>query len=321
MFERKSLTWPITLGIIMIVLTVGLTIGWILLNVFGALESRISAGFYWTLLSIGSVMFAFVLTGVVMYLVLSIKQHNLTARQSNFIDAVTHELKTPIASLKLYLQTLNRRSLDEMHRQQFYNSMLVEVDRLDQLINQLLDVARLSHPKGKSDGKSAPVAVDRLIAECLAETCRRHRIAPEAVDCRCEPIRLDCRRLDLEIIFRNLIDNAAKYSGNPPRILVTAKMLPGSNQMIARVENNGASIPRAKRRLVFERFYRLGNELERTKPGAGLGLFLVKLLVRQMRGKIAVVDSTIGTAVEMTLPGASLEEVDAKSGQMESRIS
>ncbi len=142
MFERKSLKWPILLAIVMIVLLVGLAVGWILINVFGG---------KWILLSVGSVMFGFVLMGVVLYLVWSIQQINLNRRQSNFIDAVTHELKSPIATLKLFLQTLGRRNIDESQRQEFYRSMLDDVDRLDQLITQLLDVARLQQDSNEPE--------------------------------------------------------------------------------------------------------------------------------------------------------------------------
>ena len=102
MFERRSIKWPITLGVVMIVLLVVLTVGWVLLAVFGG---------QWTWLSIGTTFLAFVLAGVIMYLVVTVKAINLSRRQSNFIDSVTHELKSPIASLKLYVQTLKRRQL------------------------------------------------------------------------------------------------------------------------------------------------------------------------------------------------------------------
>ena len=117
MFERRSLKWPITLGVIMIVLIVALTVGWILLAVSGMLNEKGPAPLYWTLLTVGTTFLVLVLVGVVMYLALSVKEINLNRRQSNFIDAVTHELKSPIASLKLYLQTLHRRqvSAEEDH--------------------------------------------------------------------------------------------------------------------------------------------------------------------------------------------------------------
>ena len=108
MFERRSLKLPIALGVTMIVMVVALIVGWVLLTVSGALRESNRAALYWTLLSVGASVLAAVLVGVVMYLTLSIKAINLNRRQSNFIDSVTHELKSPIASLKLYLQTLGK---------------------------------------------------------------------------------------------------------------------------------------------------------------------------------------------------------------------
>ncbi len=312
MFERKSLKWPITLAVVMIVLIGGLTTGWILLNVFGALESQASAGLYWTWLSIGSVMFAGVLTGVILYLILTIKQHNLSARQSNFIDAVTHELKSPICSLKLYLQTLNRRNVDENQRQEFYSSMLHEVDRLDQLISQLLDVARISHKDERSASETTTIRTDQLIKACVSEVCARHQIEAEVIHCDLQPIELLGRHIDLEIAFRNLIDNAIKYAGNPPEIFIRTVLLEQSREFRAVIGNNGATVAKHLRRQVFQRFYRIGSELERTKPGTGLGLYLVRLVIRRMKGKVAMIDphgsnsttTNAKTEVELILPNA-----------------
>ncbi|MCA9164052.1 MAG: sensor histidine kinase, partial [Planctomycetales bacterium] len=142
MFERRSLRWPITLGVLMIVLTVALTVGWVLMSINAASSSE-QPSVYWTLLAVGSAFLALILTGVVTYLTLTIKSVNLTVRQSNFIDSVTHELKSPIASLKLYLQTMNRRSVTAEKREQFLRAMLEDVERLDQLITHLLEAGRV----------------------------------------------------------------------------------------------------------------------------------------------------------------------------------
>ena len=98
---------------------------------------------YWILLSLGATFIVMLLAGVVIYLVLTVKAINLNRRQSNFIDSVTHELKSPIASMKLYLQTLHRRQVPQEEQASFYQFMLEDLDRLDRLINQLLDAGRL----------------------------------------------------------------------------------------------------------------------------------------------------------------------------------
>ena len=141
MFERRSLKWPITLGVIMIVLIVALTVGWIMLAVSGALNEKGAAPLYWTLLTVGTTFLVLVLVGVVMYLALSVKEINLNRRQSNFMDAVTHELKSPIASLKLYLQTLHRRQVSEEEQAKFHRYML-EDTRLG--LSLLVSVGKLT---------------------------------------------------------------------------------------------------------------------------------------------------------------------------------
>jgi len=299
MFERKSLKWPITLAVLMIVLLVCLSVGWVLLNFFST---------NWTLLSIGTAMFAFVVAGVVFYLVLSIKQINLNRRQSNFIDSVTHELKSPIASIKLHLQTLGRRPVAEEQRQTFYQSMLEDVDRLDQLISQLLDVARLSHQADEKSITATDVRVDELIQRIVPELCLRHSRDPTCVQMHLEPIAVNALLVDLEILFRNLLDNALKYADTPPVIDITLQMVPDRDALVALVTDNGPGIPRNMRRRVFGRFFRIGDELERKKPGTGLGLFLVRTVVRRLRGKIAIVDSPnqTGTRFEVRLPAAKL---------------
>ncbi|HMC09919.1 MAG TPA: histidine kinase dimerization/phospho-acceptor domain-containing protein, partial [Pirellulaceae bacterium] len=143
MFEHRSLRWPITLGVVMFVMLAALIIGWVLLTIFGFFNDPKRASLYIALLSIGASFLTFAIVGTALYLTLSIKAINLSRRQSNFIDSVTHELKSPITSLKLYLQTLNRRNVSAAEQEVFFKDMLEDVERLDQLINHLLDVARL----------------------------------------------------------------------------------------------------------------------------------------------------------------------------------
>ena len=294
MFERKSLKWPIFLAIVMIILLVVLSVGWILITIFGA---------NWTLLSVGSIMFGVVLSGVILYLVWSIQQINLNRRQSNFIDAVTHELKSPIASLKLYLQTLGRRNMDESQRNEFYRSMLEDVDRLDQLITQLLDVARLQQDSNEPE-QEAWIPIDKTLKSCIEKLVVQHHVAPESIRLECPELDVWAKRIDVEVLARNLIDNAIKYAGSPPEIDIVVEV--DSETLNSRwlISDNGAGVPRHLRRQIFRRFYRIGDELERTKPGTGLGLFLVRSIVRRLRGTIRVIDipKRSGARFEVMLP-------------------
>jgi two-component system phosphate regulon sensor histidine kinase PhoR len=289
LFERKSLKWPILVATLMIISVVGLTIGWVLLNVFSALDPQKNnrAEIYWILLSVGAILFAFLLAGVILYLIWIIQNINLNRRQSNFIDAVTHELKTPIASLKLYLQTLNRRSVEGPQRQQFYQTMMEDVDRLDRLINQLLDVARLQ----RVDQEPIPkewVSIDEVIRDNIASLTKQHGIGSEVFrfsDSECE---LFVQRVDLDVLLRNVMDNAIKYAASSPEVEIRVEC--ERDQAVIYVSDNGVGIPRHLRRKIFSRFYRAGDELERKKPGVGLGLFLVRSIVERLRGSITVGD-------------------------------
>jgi len=302
MSARRSLRFPILLAIVMIALLVVLTIGWVLVNVSGATQDERSSGLYWTLLTIGSLFILLLLAGTVLYLILSIKAINLTRRQSNFIDSVTHELKSPIASMKLYLQTLSRHHVTEAERADFYRFMLEDLERLDRLINQLLTAGRLE--AAPANGPWEEIELGGLLRECAAAVCLSYRVPADTVQLALQPCWVRGRRLDLEIIFRNLIDNAVKYAGQPPQVEVTAGP-GGPEEVVVQVADNGRGIPFHLRRRIFRRFERLGLELERDKPGTGLGLYIVRTLLHQLRGRVHVryPKAGPGTVFEVRLPG------------------
>ncbi|MDA1051081.1 MAG: HAMP domain-containing sensor histidine kinase [Planctomycetota bacterium] len=315
MFDRRSLSWPITLGVIMIVLLVALTVGWVLLTVFEVIEKPGSA-LYWTLLTVGTTFLIFVLVGVIMYLALSVKAINLNRRQANFMDAVTHELKSPIASLKLYLQTLNRRALSREEQEHFFRFMLEDVERLDHLINHILDAARLE--RKPTEGEVEDIELAAFLRQCAEEVRLRHRGTEDSLTVHIEPAMVRTRRVDLDMIFRNVIDNAFKYAAAEPKIEVVSR--PSQDGMIVtEVKDNGPGIPFRFRQKVFRQFVRLGSELEREKPGTGLGLYIVYTLVRRIRGKVRVLDgqSGPGTVFEIRIPGRPTETSEATSDDPE----
>lgn len=294
MLKRPSLTAPITLGVVLIVLVVLLTVIWIV-------GSLLAAGNV-AILATGTVLLAGVLVGVIAYLALTVKAFNLNRRQSNFIDAVTHELKSPIASLKLYLQTMTRRSVDQQQQQDFHKIMLEDVERLDSLINHLLDVARIDAIVDPTTEQA--IRLDRLLEQCRAAICIRYRVPIETVEIESPPVTVRSQLVQLEILFRNLIDNAVKYGGSPPQVTVRVA-IDADDGVTVSIIDNGAGIPADQRRTVFGRFIRLGNELERSRPGMGLGLYLVRNVVKTIGGSIRVADreSGRGTEFEVRLPG------------------
>jgi signal transduction histidine kinase len=312
MSPRRPLGLPITLAVVMIVLLVALTVGWVLLAVSNAVSDKGYATLYWTLLSVGTTFMVLLVVGVVLYLVLSVKTINLSRRQSNFIDSVTHELKSPIASMKLCLQTLNLRQVGQEQQADFYRFMLEDIHRLDHLINQVLDAGRLD--TGRRNGEVEDVALPALLRECATTVCLRYHVPAEVVRLDLQPCTVRARRVDLEMIFRNLIDNAVKYAGPRPEVEVTLRSQPGG-RTVTWVGDNGRGIPHPLRRKIFGRFVRLGLELQREKPGTGLGLYIVRTLVKRLGGRVRVRDREAGpgTVFEIQLPGRPAEETETEN--------
>jgi signal transduction histidine kinase len=281
----------------MICLVVSLIVFWVVFT-FGA----------WAVLTTGTVFLVLVLVGVVLYLVTSIREIRLNQRQSNFIDSVTHELKSPIASLKLYLQTLSRRAVTEAQQADFYRFMLEDVERLDSLINHMLDAARLDQLPAESEIRN--VDLPQLLASCAETICLRYHLPKSTVTMQLAPAAVRARPIDVEMVFRNLIDNAIKYGGAEPAVHILMQTTE-DHRVITQVIDNGTGIPASQRRRIFGRFVRLGSELERSKKGTGLGLFIVRTLMKRLKGKILVRDrgDTSGTIFQVDLPMLMPEEM------------
>ena len=263
------------------------------------------------MLSIGTTFIGVLLAGTIIYLVLSIKAINLNRRQSNFIDSVTHELKSPIASMKLYLQTLGRRQVSEEERSGFYRCMVDDLDRLDALINQLLDAGKLE--EGRIDADRENVSLDVLLRDSASTVALHYRLPPETFHFELQPVTIRAWRIDLDVLFRNLIDNAVKYAGSDPRVGIhLRRTLDG--RAIVRVSDNGRGIPARFRRQIFRRFERLGAELERERQGTGLGLYIVRNIARRLKARVRVRDNEPGpgTIFEVELPGA----MERKEGEL-----
>ncbi|QDT42664.1 Alkaline phosphatase synthesis sensor protein PhoR [Gimesia alba] len=285
---------PITLSVVLMVMNVALMVFWIIL------AAQI---YWWTALAIGTVVFVLILVGLSLYLVLTIKEVRLSQRQSDFIDSVTHELKTPIASMKLYLETLQMRSLSEEKRGEFYSTMKTELERLDHLISQLLEVKRLDALGMETDPED--ILVEPLIKHCARVECNRRQLEVDQIfEFDIEPAVIHTRRILLEMIFRNVIDNAIKYGGSKPEIQVQVRVSKGG-RVITRVMDNGEGVDPEIRKDIFKIFYRGESELERRKTGTGLGLYIVRTLVHLLGGKVTVHDrlDQPGSVFAIDLPG------------------
>lgn len=295
----RSLSWPIFLGVVMIVLVVVLTVGWVIVTVAAPVVASNKA-LYVTMLAVGTTLLVLLLVGVVIYLWLSIKAIRLNQRQSNFIDSVTHELKSPLASLKLCLQTLERRQLSPEQQSEFHRYMLEDLQRLHNLIDHLLEAARLDQKPQEPDAEDIELAA--LLERCAQSMSQRYRLPPETIRRELTPAWVRARPADLEMVFRNLLDNAVKYAGEVPEVGIDLRR--DNGRVAVLISDNGPGIPPPLRRKIFGRFVRVGNELERSKPGTGLGLYIVRTLVHRMHGKVSVRGrgAQPGTVFEVDLP-------------------
>lgn len=298
MIRRNSLTWPIVLAAALLALIVALLVLWVI----GQAASQ-----QWALLTVGAIFIVLVLIGVVIYLILTIKATNLNLRQANFIDSVTHELKSPIASIKLCLQTLDMRQVSPEQQREFHRFMLEDVQRLDSLIDHLLTAAQLDHPEPIAPLEDVPL--EPLIQSCAAAIRRRYQLAEEQIQVHIQPCIVRGNLRDLEMVFSNLIDNAVKYAGKEPQVIVEGGPQ-GKERVQARISDNGGGVRYELRRKIFKRFFRGGSELERTTQGTGLGLYLVRSLVRRMKGRVHVHGRgpLNGATFEVDLPGSALNQ-------------
>ena len=283
---------PIVLTIVLMGLNIALMIWWII---------KLAQTGAWTGLTLGTIAFSVVLIGLSFYLLLMIKQRQLNQRQINFVDSVTHELKSPIASLRLYLETLQLRDLDIEKRSEFYQTMERELARLDDMINQLLHVARLDAIG--QDSPSNDVALDSFLETCALSACERQRIDFKSVfDMRLVNAVVHAPQIVLEMIFRNLFDNAIKYGGGEPRVEVY--MRTNKTHVEVEITDNGDGIAPELKKKIFHLFFRGGDELQRRQKGTGIGLYIVQTLVRKLRGKISIQDrdDASGTIFSVELP-------------------
>jgi signal transduction histidine kinase len=175
----------------------------------------------------------------------------------------------------------------------------------------VLDAARLEH--AAADQPREEVDVPKVVAECAATVCSRYHVPADVVRIDATPCLVRAPQGDVELVFQNLIDNAVKYAGHPPRVSITIRLddCGDRHRVVARIADNGRGIPPKYRGKIFGRFVRLGMELQRTTPGTGLGLYIVRTLVHRLGGRIRVFDpepaadgsQPSGTVFEVTLPG------------------
>jgi signal transduction histidine kinase len=282
---RRSIGFPVTLSIVLAVMVLALAVGWQILVFSDARAvAREFTRFDWLLFGLGGVFFGLIICGVLWLCLWLVREMRLNQRQRAFLDAVTHEMKTPLASLRLYVDTLERHDPDRAHRREFLGRMHDDLERLDETVDQVLSAARAEDPGRPIKREAVPLAA--LLAGCIEEICERHDLPRAAVRLEVEPEEsVYGNTNELSVIFRNLLENAVKYSDDPVEIQVRVSGNGGDRVDIV-ISDRGIGIPRVELRKIFLRFYRAGRDVQRTASGLGLGLFIVRNLVRRQGGRV-----------------------------------
>jgi len=258
----------------------------------------------WVIYFLGTLLFLLLIGGLTLMVLLLIREVRLNERQSNFVSAVTHELKTPVASLKLYLDTLQMRDLPESRREEFYRTMRQDLDRLHATINNVLNAAMYTD---RPVVDPQPLDLAKVVRRSMDLTRTRHQLPRESFTYEGpESLQLRGDAEALETAILNLLDNAVKYSKEPSQAHVEVEVgAHGDGQAFLRVRDHGVGMSRAHLRFIFNRFYRIGSEVRRSHTGTGLGLFIVKSVVKGHRGTVSAVSAgpEKGSTFTVTLPG------------------
>lgn len=289
--RRKSVAFFITLGACLVALAVALNVGWIILN--------------WrevALLVFGIIFFLVLIFGLVLNTTFLIREIRRNEQHDAFINAVTHELKTPIASIRLYLDTLKTREVDEEQRREFYNIMLADSDRLLLTVEQVLRAGRTGLRRRRI--ANSVINLGEMVRECLELTRVRyglnenHLLYHESPEGGSAKISGDAE--ELRAAFSNLLDNAVKYSDDEVRVSVSVSAL-DNKRVAVRVVDKGIGIPSAQLKRIFKRFYRVPGRFMALVKGTGLGLFIVHSVVTKHGGRVFAESRGLGHGSTFTV--------------------
>jgi signal transduction histidine kinase len=278
----RSVSAPIIYGSAAVLLTTALLVGWILVIVRTQDFGEHFVDHVW-LLATGIVSFVAIIAVLVLFSIFLAREILEVRRRTTFVDSVTHELRSPLASLRLCLETLDREGLAEQQRASLREMMREDVERLSAYIDDILEATRLEHAeKGHTVTR---VSLAALVDRCLAVVYRRQRVETENITVEIPAdLVIATDPGALEIAVKNLVDNAIKYSDPPAHVHIGATVTDG--QLFIDVTDQGIGIPRRALSRVFDRFYRVDDEAVRTRRGTGLGLYVVQALVKGLGGRL-----------------------------------
>lgn len=277
MRRRKTAIFFLVLGICLCVLAVALNVGWILLNLREV-----------ALLVLGMIFFALIITGLILNTIFLVREIRRSEQHDTFLNSITHELKTPIASIKLYLETLKARDVTPEKRNEFYDVMLADSDRLLNTVEQVLHAGRAREKNRQLTSTEVDIGV--VLNDSIVMVRTRYNLGENIIRMS-EPaseLKILGDEEDLRTAFVNLLDNAVKYSGKDKRITIRAKKAALNNKLDIFIRDNGVGIPAGELKRVFKRFYRVANESSKETKGTGLGLAIVRSIIEKHGGSIRV---------------------------------
>ena len=274
--RRKSIAFFTTLGACLVAVAIALNVSWIVLN-----PTEVA------LLVFGIIFFMLIIAGVVLNTTFLIREIRRNEQHDAFINAVTHELKTPLASIRLYLETLKAREISETQRQEFYDIMLADSERLLHTVEQVLRAGRAGVRRRGMN--IAIVDVGEIVTECLDIARTRYNLGPESLSYTelldGQPARVAGDADELRGAVSNLLDNAVKYSDKNVRLSVEVAAL-DTKRIAVRIADKGIGIPSAQLKRVFKRFYRVPGRVMARVKGTGLGLFIVRSVIEKHGGRV-----------------------------------
>jgi signal transduction histidine kinase len=288
--RTKAIAFFITFGACLLGVAIALNITWIVLN-WRAVGALI----------IGIIFFAFIIAGIVLNTIFLVREIRRNEQQDSFLNAVTHELKTPVASIRLYLETLQRRQLDETERRIFYRIMLDDTERLLGTVEQVLKAGEARHAEAESHREQVNFAA--IVRESVELANVRHHLATGALRFGKEPaqeIMVLGNPEELRTAVANVLNNAVKYSGAQKDIVVDV-LTPNIDTTLLRVQDKGVGIPRSEIGRIFKRFYRVTTPRNNAVRGTGLGLFIVRSIARRHGGDVTAESAGEGRGSTFTI--------------------
>ncbi len=303
--RRGTIVFFIILGIGLVALAVALNVGWIILN--------------WregVLLVFGIIFFALLIAGMVVNTIFLVREVRRSEQHDSFINAVTHELKTPVASIRLHLETLQRRELPETRKQEFYRLMLRDTDRLTETVEQVLRAGRAGDKKAGKE--RADVDFAQLVRDCIEAVRLRYHLQPELL--RYEEVANNGNGVhvrgspeDLRTAVSNVLDNAVKYSGESVDVRVRLETT-DAKRVVLTVQDSGIGIPEDDLKRVFRRFYRVTPRSLVHVKGTGLGLFIVKAIAKKHGGTAFALSEGEGKGTTLVIELPKLESPAREQG-------